>query len=190
MLFGPPDDIQFSPTKTMDDNHGEGPSGQARPPSPSPTGSVIDVGTLSDAARIQNLENGDYPNDDDDTRSLSESIRGHIIRGGLRYHAYHAGKYAFPNDETEQYRDDLKHTLTLHLCDERAFFAPVEDVLANGAEVLDLGKFRDTLETRLRNCWLLVLGTYVCVIQVLELGNGAWSVRYHCLPRTLSDFPC
>ncbi|CAH0052989.1 unnamed protein product [Clonostachys solani] len=139
MLLPPPDDFKFSPTKIMADNHGEGPSSHARPPSPSPTGSVIDVGTLSDAARIQNLENGDYPNDDDDTRSLSESIRGHIVRGGLRYHAYHAGKYAFPNDETEQYRDDLKHTLTLHLCDDRAFFAPVGNILESGAEVLDLG---------------------------------------------------
>lgn len=78
--------------------------------------------------------------DEDDTRSLTSSIRQHIVDGGLRYHAYHAGQYAFPNDETEQYRDDLKHHLTLHLCEGDYFAAPIQNILETGAHVLDLGE--------------------------------------------------
>lgn len=107
-------------------------------------GSSITVGTCEEAAIIREIEDGvvykDSGYDQDDTRSLSSSIRQHIIDGGLRYHAYHAGRYAFPNDELEQYRDDLKHNLTLHLCDGAFFFAPIHELLDKGAEVLDLGK--------------------------------------------------
>lgn len=94
-----------------------------------------------EAAAIQNLENGLHSDPgEDDTRSLTDSIRQHIVDGGLRYHAYHAGSYAFPNDETEQYRDDMKHSLCLYLCEGEYFFAPIHDILAQGAEVLDLGE--------------------------------------------------
>jgi hypothetical protein len=54
-------------------------------------------------------------------------------------HSYHAGKYLFPNDEAEQDREELKHNLTVYLCDDRLFFAPIEQLLEQGAEVLDLG---------------------------------------------------
>lgn len=127
-----------------DTSSGSIPSRADCPPSPTSSGSAITVGTSHDAVRIQCLEQGEYvPDGDnwDDTRSLTESIRQHIIDGGLRYHAYHAGQYAFPNDETEQYRDDLKHNLTVHLCEGSYFYAPIHDRLQQpGAEVLDLGK--------------------------------------------------
>lgn len=114
------------------------------PPSPVSTGSAMAVGTSQEANVIQSIEQGNYTgydNEDDDTRSLTDSIRQHIVDGGLRYHAYHAGQYAFPNDETEQYRDDLKHNLTVYLCDGYYFHAPVHDVFERGdAHVLDLGK--------------------------------------------------
>jgi SAM-dependent methyltransferase len=48
-------------------------------------------------------------------------------------------KYLFPNDEVEQDREELKHNLTVYLCEDRLFFAPVERILEQGAEVLDLG---------------------------------------------------
>lgn len=115
-------------------------SRRSGPPSPISTGSTIAVGTSQEAALIQSIEQGHcLPDDLDETRSLTDSIRQHIVDGGLRYHAYHAGKYLFPNDETEQYRDDLKHHLTLYLCDDNLFFAPVHNLLEQGAEVLDLG---------------------------------------------------
>lgn len=101
------------------------------------------MGSVSDADLIRSIEKGELSGGagDDETRSLTDSIRQHIVDGGLRYHAYHAGKYAFPNDETEQFRDDLKHNLTVYLCDGDFFFAPVRHVLEDGAEVLDLGTF-------------------------------------------------
>ncbi|KAK5995301.1 Methyltransferase pytC [Cladobotryum mycophilum] len=125
-----------------DDASGPANSQPRRPPSPASTGSAIAVGTSEEAFVIQSIEKGEYvPDDDswDDTRSLTDSIRQHIIDGGLRYHAYHAGQYAFPNDETEQYRDDLKHNLTIHLCEGAYFHAPIIGMLERGAEVLDLG---------------------------------------------------
>lgn len=108
-------------------------------------GSMLAVGSSKELALIKRIEKGEALsdetiNDDDDTRSLTDSIRQHIVDGGLRYHAYHSGSYAFPNDETEQYRDDLKHNLCLHLCDGEYFYAPVHEILEKGAKVLDLGE--------------------------------------------------
>lgn len=113
------------------------------PPSPDSASSAIAVGSLSDAAVIQSIEQGTFVSSDegegDETRSLTDSIRQHIVDGGLRYHAYHAGKYAFPNDETEQYRDDLKHNLTVYLCDGEYTLVPLQEAFEEGIEVLDLG---------------------------------------------------
>jgi hypothetical protein len=103
----------------------------------------ISVATLEDAAAICCLEKGEHTDEqrtDDDTRSLTSSIRQHIVDGGMRYHAYHAGQYAFPNDETEQHRDNIKHLLTLHLCEGTYFYAPIHELLERGAHVLDLGE--------------------------------------------------
>ncbi|KAK3384631.1 S-adenosyl-L-methionine-dependent methyltransferase [Lasiosphaeria ovina] len=71
--------------------------------------------------------------------SVTSSIRAHVYEGGLRYHAYRDGKYPFPNDDVEQNRDDMKHTMSLMLCRGAHFYAPVEDMFKNGAQVLDLG---------------------------------------------------
>ena len=76
-----------------------------------------------------------------DPASMTSSVREHVYEGGLRYHAYRAGKYAFPNDEVEQNRDDMKHSMTLMLCRGEYFYAPVGGVLEGGGEVLDLGEF-------------------------------------------------
>lgn len=159
-----------------------------RPPSPASTGSAITVGTSQEALRIKNLEQREYVEEEDswdDTRSLTESIRQHIIDGGLRYHAYHAGQYAFPNDETEQYRDDLKHHLTIHLCEGVYFYSPVHERLQQpGAEVLDLGEpqeqFADmpTYDLHLNFALSFDLPVPVLTIgkQVPELENGLWKV--------------
>ena len=91
-----------------------------------------------------------------ETRSLTESIREHVIEGGFRYHAYHAGKYPFPNDDIEQQCDEMRHVLSLALCEGRSFYAPVEGMLEKGAEVLDLGE----LFLCMPLCWMCVC---VCV---------------------------
>jgi len=72
--------------------------------------------------------------------SMSSSVRAHVYEGGIRYHAFRDGKYPFPNDEVEQNRDDMKHTMTIMLCHDAYFLAPVEERLEAGGEVLDLGE--------------------------------------------------
>lgn len=112
------------------------------PPSPASTTSAIAVASANDVSLVQSIQPREYaPEESDDTRSLTESIRQHVIDGGLRYHAYHAGQYLFPNDENEQMREELKHNLTAYLCDGRLVYAPILDLLEEGAEVLDLGEF-------------------------------------------------
>jgi len=71
--------------------------------------------------------------------SVSSSIRAHVYEDGLRYHKYRDGRYPFPNDETEQNRDDMKHAMLQTLMDGKHFYAPVEAALAAGGEALDLG---------------------------------------------------
>ncbi|KAE9377506.1 UMTA methyltransferase [Stipitochalara longipes BDJ] len=68
--------------------------------------------------------------------SLASSIRAHTFEDGIRYHKFHDGSYAFPNDETEQNRDDMKHAMTLLLCANRLHFAPIGDSPQN---IIDLG---------------------------------------------------
>ncbi|KAF5501994.1 Secondary metabolism regulator laeA [Colletotrichum aenigma] len=91
---------------------------------PSSTDTAITVGSHNDEGR--------------ETESLSESVLEHMYEHRLRYHAYRAGKYAFPNDLVEQDRDFMKHLISNLLCD-RWYLSPVDDVLARGGEVLDLG---------------------------------------------------
>lgn len=91
---------------------------------PSSTDTAITVGSHNDEGR--------------ETESLSESVLEHMYEHRLRYHAYRAGKYAFPNDLVEQDRDFMKHLISNLLCD-RWYLAPVDDMLARGGEVLDLG---------------------------------------------------
>ncbi len=69
--------------------------------------------------------------------SIASSIRAHTFEDGIRYHKFHDGKYAFPNDETEQNRDDMKHAMTLLLCGDRLHFAPIGDMPQN---IIDLGR--------------------------------------------------
>ncbi len=72
--------------------------------------------------------------------SMTSSVRAHVYEGGMRYHAFRDGKYAFPNDEVEQNRDDMKHAMALLLMRNKHFYAPVGDALKRGGEVLDLGR--------------------------------------------------
>ncbi|KAK3682339.1 S-adenosyl-L-methionine-dependent methyltransferase [Podospora appendiculata] len=71
--------------------------------------------------------------------SMTSSVRAHVYEGGLRYHAFRDGQYAFPNDEIEQSRDDMKHTMTLMVTRGEYFYAPVGEKLEAGGNVLDLG---------------------------------------------------
>lgn len=99
-----------------------------------------DPSPASDAADdAEEEEEGDDDDDDEYPDSMTSAVQQHVYEGGLRYHAFRHGKYAFPNDEVEQNRDDMKHTMTLMLCHGRHFYAPVEERLREGGKCLDLG---------------------------------------------------
>ncbi|KAK0378028.1 methyltransferase domain-containing protein [Colletotrichum limetticola] len=105
------------------------------PPSPATSGpAVMSPPGSTDTAITVGSHNGD----EYDTESLTDSVREHMYENRLRYHAYRAGRYAFPNDAIEQDRDEMKHIISIELSG-RYFFSPVDDLMARGAEVLDLG---------------------------------------------------
>jgi hypothetical protein len=67
--------------------------------------------------------------------SISSSVRDYMYENGRRYHRFREGTYNFPNDESEQEREDMKHAMMMNLC-QTLHFAPLGDGPGN---VLDLG---------------------------------------------------
>lgn len=67
--------------------------------------------------------------------SLSSGMRDYAFENGRRYHKFREGAYNFPNDDSEQDREDMKHALVVNLC-QRLHFAPLGDNLQN---VMDMG---------------------------------------------------
>jgi hypothetical protein len=68
--------------------------------------------------------------------SLKSSIRNYAFENGRRYHKFREGAYNFPNDETEQDREDMKHAMVVNLCGGRLHFAPIGE---NPQNILDMG---------------------------------------------------
>lgn len=77
--------------------------------------------------------------DDGDNNSFADT--DFVYENGRRYHAPADGRvvYPLPNDESEQERDDMKHKLALWMMHEKLLYAPVEEALARGGMVFDLG---------------------------------------------------
>lgn len=50
-----------------------------------------------------------------DSASLTSSVLDHEYENGRRFHRFRHGRYPMPNDETEQDREDMKHTMFLEL---------------------------------------------------------------------------
>ena len=99
------------------------------------------------------------------TSSVSSAVAGHVYEAGMQFHGFQRSPptsptnsangashentsgstnsgsklYALPNDETEQNRDDMKHSMALLLMRDRLFYAPVDAQLAAGGMVYDLG---------------------------------------------------
>jgi hypothetical protein len=67
--------------------------------------------------------------------SISSGVRDYAFEHGRRYHKYQEGRYLFPNDEPEQEREDMKHSMIVNLCGGRLHYAPIE----NPHEILDIG---------------------------------------------------
>jgi hypothetical protein len=70
-----------------------------------------------------------YQTDNNSTRttSLSSSVRDYTFENGRRYDKFREGRYAFPNDEGEQEREDMKHAMIVNLCGGKLHFAPIGD---------------------------------------------------------------
>jgi hypothetical protein len=67
--------------------------------------------------------------------SISSSVRDYMFENWRRYHRFREGAYNFPNDESEQEREDMKHAMVLTLC-QTLHFAPLGETPGN---ILDLG---------------------------------------------------
>ncbi|KAL7818341.1 S-adenosyl-L-methionine-dependent methyltransferase [Trichoderma gracile] len=64
------------------------------------------------------------------------AIYDHSFVNGRRYHRYRHGRYPIPNDEAEQNREDMLHTMMLEATDGKLFYAPIGDY---PQKILDLG---------------------------------------------------
>ncbi|CAK7227085.1 hypothetical protein SBRCBS47491_006449 [Sporothrix bragantina] len=97
------------------------------------------------------------------TTSVSSAVVGHVYEAGMQFHGFQRSPpttpttsangnghgsgssnggsklYALPNDETEQNRDDMKHSMALLLMRDRLFYSPVDAQLKAGGMVYDLG---------------------------------------------------
>jgi hypothetical protein len=67
--------------------------------------------------------------------SLASSARDYAFENGHRYHRLHERSYHFPNDDSEQDREDMTHTLMTSFCG-RLHFAPIG---TNPQNILDMG---------------------------------------------------
>lgn len=75
-------------------------------------------------------------NDQSESTSLGSSIYDHTYFNGRRYHRYRHGRYPIPNDEAEQNREDMLHTMMLEATDGKLFYAPIGDY---PQKIIDLG---------------------------------------------------
>ncbi|RMJ13142.1 hypothetical protein CDV36_007190 [Fusarium kuroshium] len=77
----------------------------------------------------------EYASDVSETTSTTSSIFNYQYENGRRYHAYRAGQYLLPNDETEQERlDIIHHIFTLALKGDIC-----KTKLENPQSILDVG---------------------------------------------------
>lgn len=67
--------------------------------------------------------------------SLTSSVRHYAFENGRRYHRFREGQYNFPNDDSEQDREDMKHAMVMQLCQQH-HFAPIGSHPQN---ILDMG---------------------------------------------------
>ncbi|KKY24888.1 putative methyltransferase domain-containing protein [Diplodia seriata] len=101
---------------------------------------VSGITTQEQADAFEQAEDGieanDYTSDDESgyesdgasstSASLASSARNFIYENGRRYHSFREGTYSFPNDDSEQDREDLKHAMYLKLFNGALHFAPLD----------------------------------------------------------------
>lgn len=103
-----------------------------------PAAAEIVVAQASTTIEADDVEDNGYHTDTASTgdTSISSSIRDYAFENGRRYHKYREGYYVFPNDESEQEREDMKHAMVVNLCGGKLHFAPIGD---NPQNIIDLG---------------------------------------------------
>ncbi|RDW66209.1 hypothetical protein BP6252_09844 [Coleophoma cylindrospora] len=123
----------------------------------------VDIGRLS---IDDGLSNDDMTSSDDpvETHKLTTSAIGvgpdeheHVKEHGRTYHAYKQGKYPLPNDQQEQNRLNLQHTMLTMLTHGKLYLSPLGD---NPQHVLDLAT-----GTAKQHPSAIVLGTDLSRIQ-------------------------
>ncbi|EFQ25684.1 methyltransferase domain-containing protein [Colletotrichum graminicola] len=71
------------------------------------------------------------------TASLSSSVVDYPTENGRRYHAFRAGAYYGPNDESEQDRLDFHHAMIVKLIGKKLFLSPINT--EKSQRILDIG---------------------------------------------------
>ncbi|KAF4471845.1 TAM domain methyltransferase [Fusarium albosuccineum] len=67
--------------------------------------------------------------------SLASSVRDYQFENSRRYHKFKEGLYQFPNDVPEQEREDMKHTVAVHLLGGKLHNSPLE----RPQKIVDIG---------------------------------------------------
>ena len=154
----------------------------------SKTGDAGDAPTIDPAAP---LEAASGPGEEDefdiiegyDTRSTgstsaTSSIYAHTYEHGRRYHHFKNGRYPIPNDNEEQNREDMKHTMLLELMDGQLFYAPIGD---NPQQILDVGT-----GTGEKPCALVMSIANVCGLTWHRHCTGIWAIDGLFYPLTMN----
>ena len=97
--------------------------------------------------------------------SISHSVRDYDFENSRRYHKFQEGRYQFPNDESEQEREDMKHAMIINLCEGRLHFAPLD----SPQTILDVGTgtgiWAIDSETRISaRAWLMIPTAGSCML--------------------------
>jgi hypothetical protein len=97
----------------------------------------IDIDSGADAQSITSASESGYETDTlgSASTSLASGVRDYAFENGRRYHKFREGTYNFPNDDSEQEREDMKHSMMVNLC-QTLHFAPLGD---NPQQILDMG---------------------------------------------------
>jgi hypothetical protein len=97
----------------------------------------IDIDSGSDAHSFHSAAESGYESDTlgSSSTSISSSVRDYAFENGRRYHRFREGQYNFPNEDSEQDREDMKHAMMVNLC-QQLHFAPLGDSTQN---ILDIG---------------------------------------------------
>lgn len=112
-------------------------AGDEGAPSQSPllTGSVIEAASQPGDDDEFHLIEG-YDTSSQASTSATDSVYAHTYENGRRYHFFKNSRYPLPDDDMEQSREDMKHSMMLELTDGKLFYAPVGD---HPQQILDIG---------------------------------------------------